>query len=40
MRATFATYISTAFDSMSVEDRRELERLLGIVAENTAAALQ
>jgi DNA-binding MarR family transcriptional regulator len=40
MRATFATYISTAFDSMSAKDRRELERLLGIVAENTAAALE
>ena len=40
MRETFATYISTAFDAMSVEDRRELERLLGIVADNTAAALQ
>jgi DNA-binding MarR family transcriptional regulator len=39
MRATFATYISTAFDSMTADDRRELERLLGIVAENTAAAL-
>ena len=40
MRETFATYISSAFDSMSANDRRELERLLGIVAENTAAALQ
>lgn len=39
MRATFATYISTAFDSMSPKDRRELERLLGVVADNTAAAL-
>jgi DNA-binding MarR family transcriptional regulator len=39
MRKTFATYISTAFDSMKPEDREELERLLGIVAENTAAAL-
>jgi DNA-binding MarR family transcriptional regulator len=39
MRATFATYISTAFDSMTADDRRQLERLLGIVAENTAAAL-
>ena len=40
MRATFATYISTAFDSMSADDRRELERLLGVMAENTAAALK
>jgi DNA-binding MarR family transcriptional regulator len=40
MRATFATYISTAFDSMSVDDRRELERLLGIMAKNTAEALK
>lgn len=39
MRATFATYISAAFDSMTVKDRQELERLLGIVAENTAAAI-
>ena len=39
MRATFATYISSAFDSMSTEDRTELARLLGIVAENTTAAL-
>jgi len=40
MRATFANYISTAFDSMTPDDRQELERLLGIVADNTAAALQ
>ncbi len=40
MRATFATYISTAFDSMSADDRKDLERLLGIVAENTARALK
>jgi len=40
MRETFAVYISTAFDSMTVKDRRELERLLGIVAQNTEAALE
>jgi DNA-binding MarR family transcriptional regulator len=39
MLATFATYISSAFDSMSAQDRQELERLLGILAENTTAAL-
>ena len=39
MRETFASYISQAFDSMSVDDRRELERLLGIVAQNTERAL-
>jgi DNA-binding MarR family transcriptional regulator len=40
MRATFATYISTAFDSMSADDRKELERLLSLMAENTAEALK
>jgi DNA-binding MarR family transcriptional regulator len=39
MRATFASYVSTAFDSMSADDRRELERLLGIMADNTAQAI-
>ena len=39
MRETFASYISQVFDSMSVGDRRDLERLLGIVAENTERAL-
>jgi len=39
IRATFATYISNAFDAMSVPDRRELTRLLGILAENTERAL-
>lgn len=39
MRETFASYISQAFDSMSVDDRLELERLLGIVAQNTERAL-
>jgi DNA-binding MarR family transcriptional regulator len=36
----FATYISSAFDALSAKDRRELERLLGIVAQNTTAALK
>jgi len=39
-RTTFAEYIRSAFGSMSVEDRQELERLLGIVAENTERALR
>ena len=39
MRETFASYISSAFDTMSAEDRTELERLLGILAENTERAL-
>lgn len=40
LRAIFARYISQALDSMSEEDRRQLERLLGIMAENTARALE
>ena len=39
MRDTFASYISASFDSMSAKDRRELERLLGVLAENTERAL-
>jgi len=40
MRETFARYISSAFDAMTADDRRELERLLGILAENTERALE
>jgi len=40
MRETFASYISSAFGTMSADDRRELERLLGILAENTERALE
>jgi DNA-binding MarR family transcriptional regulator len=39
MRAIFARYIGQALDSMTEEDRLELERLLGIMADNTARTL-
>lgn len=39
LRAVLARYISQALDSMSEEDRRQLERLLVIMAENTARSL-
>lgn len=39
LRGIFARYIGQALDSMSEDDRRELERLLNILADNTARAL-
>ncbi len=39
LRAVLARYISQALDSMSEEDRRQLERLLGIMADNAARSL-
>jgi len=40
LRAVLARHIGRALDSMSEVDRRELERLLGIMAENTARSLE
>ena len=40
LRAVFARYIGQAVGSMSDDDRRQLARLLGIVAENTARSLR
>jgi len=39
LRGIFARYISQALDSMTQDDRRELERLLSLLADNTARAL-
>jgi DNA-binding MarR family transcriptional regulator len=39
LRGIFARYISQALDSMTEDDRLELERLLHLLADNTARAL-
>lgn len=38
-RALFITYVDATIGAMSEADRRELARLLGLLADNTAAAL-
>jgi DNA-binding MarR family transcriptional regulator len=39
LRGIFARYIGQALDSMTVHERQELERLLSLLADNTARAL-
>ena len=38
-QASFATYVDSTIGSMPESDRRELARLLGVLADNTAASL-